>query len=144
MLSGASETTLHTIFPVQCCPILRQHRTRFFLCNVIWSLPDNLPEGSDLWDVVPKVLRQHRTGIFPVQCCLEPLEHFCIGFWHVQCCPKSFQTTLNKTFPVQCCLEPLEQHCIWFFLCKGVPGVLRQHCTASRTTLHRILTCVMS
>ena len=58
MLSGTTRTTLHKVSSVQCCRgVLRQHYT-----------------------VVPGVLRQHCTGIFHVQCCLEPLAQYCTGF----------------------------------------------------------------
>ena len=33
-----------------------------------------------LCNVVPRVLRQHCTRFFLIQCCLEPLRQRCIGF----------------------------------------------------------------
>ena len=73
------------------------------------------------------ILRQHWTGFFQVQYCLEHLGQHCHGFLSVQCCPKSSETTLISL--VQCCLESLGQHCTEFFMCKDVTGVSRQHCT---------------
>ena len=99
--------------------------------------------------------------IFSCQCCMQPLEQLCIGFWHLQCFPRVLRQHWTEFFPVQCCLEPLEQNYIGFFLCKGVPGVLkdnisqplRQHCKgfwsvsccprSIKTTLHRIFSYAM-
>ena len=72
-----------------------------------------------MYNVVPRVLRQHWTWVFLMQCCLEPLGQHCIGFWPVHCCPKSIKTTLNRIFS--------------YALLSG----------ASRTTLHRVFTCAM-
>ena len=55
-------------------------------------------------------------------------EH-CTRFLHVQCCPKSIKTTLNKIFPVQCCLEALGQHCAMLLPVQCCPRELRQHWT---------------
>ena len=43
------------------------------------------------------LLKQHYTGFFPVQCCLESLEQHCTGFLPMHCCPKSV-TLLNRIF----------------------------------------------
>ena len=86
----------------------------FFLCNVVWSLKDNIAKSFDPYSVTLGVLRQHYTGFFPVQSCLEALRQHCIGLWPVQCCPKSIKTTLNKIF--SCALFSWD----------------------SRTTLHRV------
>ena len=169
MLSGASWTTWHKVFSVTLCNVvlrkLRQHWKRFFLCNVVRSLLDNMAQGFFcyfvqccpkkikttlrkillvhyclqpqrkhyigffLWNIAPKVLTQHCTGLFPVQFYLQPLGQHCIRFLLVQYCPKSIRTTLNRICPIQCCLEPLGQHCTRFLLCNVVPRVLRQHWT---------------
>ena len=71
MLSGASGTILHKVFPVQMCP--RSIKTTFY------SLSDNIAKGFDLCNVAPGVLRQHCTRFFLLQCCLEPLGQYCIG-----------------------------------------------------------------
>ena len=80
------------------------------MCNVSWSLKDNIEQTFNLCKVVPAVLKQHCRRSCPVQCC-----------------PMSIKTTLNRIFLVQCCLEPHGQHYIGFPLCYVVPGVLRQH-----------------
>ena len=38
------------------------------------------------------------SGIFPVQCCLEPIGQHFTKFLHVQYCPKSIKTALNRIF----------------------------------------------
>ena len=94
------------IFLVQCCQQpFGQHYTSFlpapcylksvkttlnkifFLCSVVWSLFDNIAQGFYLYHVVSKVLRQHWTRFFPVQCCLEPLGQHCTKLLPVQCWP---------------------------------------------------------
>ena len=54
-----------------------------------------------------------------MQCCLEPLGQYCIGFWPVKCYPKSIKTILHR---------------ISFY--KRLPG-------ASWTILHRVFRCAM-
>ena len=112
--------------PVQCCPkSIRTTLNRiFFLCNVVWSLLDNIAQSLYLRNVVPRVLRQHWTGFFPMQCCPKT------GFSLVQCCPKSIKTTLNKIFSsaMLCGASWTILHKS-FYLCNVVPRVLRQHWT---------------
>ena len=96
-------------FPVQCCPkSITTLLNRIFSCGMF-------SQGFYLYNVVPKVLRQHWTGFFPLQCCLEPIEQHCKKFLPVQCFPKSIKTTLNSIFS-----------------CEKFSRV-------SRTTLHRVL-----
>ena len=45
----------------------------FFLCNVVWNLLGNTVQEFYLCNIVPTVLRQHWTGLFLVECCVEPL-----------------------------------------------------------------------
>ena len=84
--------------------------------------------------VVPRVLRQHWTGFFLIQCCLDPLRQHWIGlFWPVQCWPKGIkkimlrisyamlseasQTTLDRVLPVRCCPpKSIRWHRTGFFL----------------------------
>ena len=54
-----------------------------------------------------------------MQCCLEPLGQYCIGFWPVQCYPKSNKTTLHRI----CSYTKLSG--------------------ASWTTLHRVSSCAI-
>ena len=54
-----------------------------------------------------------------MQCCLEPLGQYGIGFLPVQCCPKSIKAKLHRI--------------IFYEMLSG----------ASRTTLHRVFTCAM-
>ena len=42
----------------------------------------------------------------------------------LQFCPRSIKIILHRIFPMPCYLEPPG-----LFLCKGIPGVLQQHCT---------------
>ena len=57
----------------------------FFLCNVAWSLWDNIAQDQDCIS----------RNIFLMQSCLEPLGQHCIRFLPVQCCSKSIKTTLH-------------------------------------------------
>ena len=77
------KTTLNRIFS---CAMLSQENYNniekdLFLCNVFWTLLDNLAQIFLLCNGVPTKLRQHWTGFVPVQCC-----------------PKSIKTTLNRIF----------------------------------------------
>ena len=86
MLSRASWTTLHKVFT---CAMLSQEyydiiEQDFFMWNVFWRLLNNAAQGFCLCNVVPKVLRQHWTVFFPVQCCLEPIGQSCTRFLPVQ------------------------------------------------------------
>ena len=72
-----------------------------------------------LCNVVPRVLRQNCTG-FLMQCYVEPLGLYCIGFWPAQCCPKTIKTTLHRVFSYT-----------------KLSG-------ASWTTLHKVFSCAMS
>ena len=85
------------------CALLSQEysdniKQDFFLCNVVWSHSDNIAQDFDLYNVIPRVLRQHRTEFFLMQCCLEPLSQYSIGFLAVKCCPNSIKTTLHGIF----------------------------------------------
>ena len=97
-------------------------------------------------NVVPRVLRQHWRGAFPVQCCLESLGQNCTRFLPMHCCFKIIKTTLYKTFPcamlpgvcwatlhgfllVQCCTIVLRQHWTKFFSVHNCLEPLEQHCT---------------
>ena len=55
----------------------------FILCNVVWSLLDNIAQGFYLYNVVPRVLRHHWTRFLPVHCYLEPLGQHCSVFTFV-------------------------------------------------------------
>ena len=93
----------------------------FFLCNVVWSLLDNIWQGFYLCNVVPRVLRQDWKGFFLMRCCLEPLGQHCTRFLLLllQCCPREINTTLNSSFS-----------------CAILFGI-------SRTTLHKVFICPM-
>ena len=113
--------------PAQCCSkSIKWKFHRIFLCNVIWSLSDNIAYGFDLRNVVARVLRQHCTGIFLIQSCLEPLGQHCIGLPAVQCCPKSIKTIFFICNVVWSLLSNVAQS---FDLCNVVPRVSRQNCT---------------
>ena len=98
-------------FPLQCCfEPLRKHcigprlhkpltlNRIFFLYNVVWSVSDNITQGIQLCNVVPRVLSQHCAIFFLMQSCLEPLRQHCIRFLPVQCCPKNIKTTSHRIF----------------------------------------------
>ena len=107
--------------PVQFCPkSTTTTLNRIFSCTILsgatWT---TLHKIFFLYNVYPRVLRQHCAGFFSVQCCLESLGQHCTMFLPVQCCPKCIETTLNRTFS-----------------CALLSG-------ASRTTLHWVFTCAM-
>ena len=89
-----------------------------------------------------RVLRQHWTECFTVQCCpnrikttwtgfrlvqcwRDPQRHHYIEYLIVQCCPKSIKKTMNRIFFL--CI-------LGFFFCAFLSW-------ASRTTLHRVYLC---
>ena len=122
------------------------------MCNV-WSFLDNIAIGFPLCNTVPRVLKQHWTQFFAVQCCLEPLRQHDTRFLHMKCCPKSITKLLKsiflcailcgssrivrrvlrqhwtRFFPVQYCVEPIGQHWRKFFPVKFCLKALGQHCT---------------
>ena len=132
ILSGAFQATLHRV--LTCAMLSRKYQSKiaqdFFIYNVFWSLWDNITYRFYLHNVVPRVLRQHCTGVSLMQCCLEPLRQHCIGFWPVQCYPRSIKTTLDRIFSYA-----MLSGASWaiphrVFSCPDVvPSVLRQHCT---------------
>ena len=126
------------VSPVQCYLDLLSIKQGFYLCNV-----------------VPRVLRQHWTWFFYVQCCLEPLEQHRTRILPVavQCCSKRIKTarkrifsctmfygtsrtTLHRVFPVQCCPRSIKTTLHRIFSYSMLFG-------ASWATLHNISTCVM-
>ena len=143
-----------------------------FLCNVVWSLLDNIAQSFYLRNVVPWVLRQHSTRFIPVQCCLEPLaQHWTKFLPAVQCCLKSIKTTLNWIFTCAMLSQEYEDNIeqdfflcsvVWslldniaqsFYLCNIVPRVIKT--TSNRlfsyamlswdswATLNRIFSCAI-
>ena len=77
--SNSIKTTLSNAFS---CAMLSQEywnniEKLLFLRNVVWSLLDNIVQGFYLCDVIPRVLKEHWTILFPVQFCLEPLGQHC-------------------------------------------------------------------
>ena len=106
---------------MQCCPksiktTLNKIFSSAMLCGASWTI---LHKSFYLCNVVPRVLRQHWTGIFPLQCCLEPLGQHSTKFLPVKCCPKSVKTTLKVIFSCPTFSE------------------------ASLTKLHKVFTCAM-
>ena len=74
-LPGASRATLHR---VSICAMLSKEYYNniaqdFFLYKVVWSISGNIAQGFQLCNVVQRVLRQHCTRFFLMQCCLKPL-----------------------------------------------------------------------
>ena len=118
ILFGASWTTLHKNIT---CPVLYQGyqaniQQFFLLVTVVWSLLGNIAPGFYLWNVVPIVLRQHSTELLS---CAVLVQVSCTRNLLVHCCLKSIKPTLN----------------IIFF-----SAMLSR---ASRTTLHKNLTCAV-
>ena len=100
MLSGVSWSILHWVLPVQCCPkSITTTLNRVFSCRMLsgatWT---TLHKVFFQQNVVLTALRQHWTGCFPVQCCLERLRQHCLRFLPVQCCPNRIKTTLKRIF----------------------------------------------
>ena len=83
MFSGDSLTTLRKVFT--CAMVTQEYKY-------------NIEKDFFLNNVVPRVLRQHLTGFFPVQCFLETLGQNCAKFLPVPWCPKSTNTTLKRIF----------------------------------------------
>ena len=79
----------------------------------------NIAQDFHLCNVVPRVLQHYWTGVFHLQCCLEPLRQHLTKFLPVQCCPKSIKTILNRIFP-----------------CAMLSG-------ANWITLHKVFSCAM-
>ena len=74
-LPGASRATLYR---VSICAMLSKEYYNniaqdFFLYKVVWSISGNIAQGFQLCNVVQRVLRQHCTRFFLMQCCLKPL-----------------------------------------------------------------------
>ena len=137
MLSGASWTSFYKDFTyAMLSEEYSDNIEQFlFLCNVVWSLLDNIAQGFYLCNIFPRVLRQHWTGILPVQCCLEPLGQHCARLF-VQCCPKGIKTTLNRKF--SCAML---SRASWTTLHKDfICAMLSQ---ASWTTMGKDYTCEM-
>ena len=56
---------------VQCCPKkIKTTRKKIFLVQCCLQPQGQYYIGFFLWNIVPKVLRKHCTGFFPVQCYL--------------------------------------------------------------------------
>ena len=98
------------------------------MCNVVWNLLDNIVQGSYLYNVVPKVLRQHWSRFFPWEYCLEPLGQQCIYLFNVSLWLRyNFYEENNLCNAV---LTMLGQHYI---------GILSSQCCLNtfETTLHQ-------
>ena len=87
-------------------------------------------------NVVPRVLRQHWTGFYPLLCCLESQEQHYIRFFQCNVVTEVLRQYCTCFFPVQYCLEALEQHWTRFLPVQCCPK-------RNKTTLNRIFSCVM-
>ena len=107
-------------WPVQCYPKSIK-RTLHSICSYTklsgasWTTLHRVSSCA----IFPRVLRQICRGFFLMHCCLEPRWYYCIRFWPVQSCPKSIEANLQRIFS--------------YAMLSG----------ASRTTLHRVLTCAI-
>ena len=59
MLSGASRTIMHRVSPVKYCPRSINISQDLFLYNVVFSLLDNIAQGFDLCNVIPRGLQHY-------------------------------------------------------------------------------------
>ena len=102
----------------------------FFMCNIDWSLLNNIGQGFYLHNVVPRVLRQHWRRFFLYNVAWSLLDNMAQDYfsYFAQCCRKKIKTTLKKIFLVPCCLQPQGRY-IGFFLWNIFPRALRQHST---------------
>ena len=118
MFSGASWTTLHKFFTYAMLSQQEYEDNTFsyaILRVAFWATCTRFY----LWNVVLTVLGQHWTGFFLCNVVPRELRQHWTGCLLEQCCPKRIKTTLNRMFS-------------WAML-SG----------ASRTTLHRVCTCVI-
>ena len=69
MLSGASRSTQHKVFPVQCCP--GDNIAQIKPCAVLYEreAPNNISQEKIPCNFVLIPLRQHYTRNSPMQCC---------------------------------------------------------------------------
>ena len=85
---------------------------------------------------------------FLIQSCLELLGQYCIGFWPVQCFPRSTKKTLQRIFS-DAKLSTASRATLHNFFSWGIKTALDRISSyvmlsgAFRTTLHRNLTCSM-
>ena len=125
-----TKTTLKKIFLVQCClQPQRQYYIEFIL-----------------WNIVPKVLRQHRAGFFLCNVVCGLLDIITSGFYLYSVVPKVLRQHWTGYFPCNVVWNLLREHwtsllpcnVVWrlldnivqgFYLCNVVPRELRQHWT---------------
>ena len=155
MLSGVSRATLHRVF---ACAMLSQEyynitEQNCFMCNVVWSLLDNIAQGFYLCNVVPRVLRQHWTKLFPCNVVWRLLDNIAQGFYLWNVVQGELRQYWTGLFLVQCCLEPHGQHCLGYLLVQCCPKSFKTALNRifpyavlsgiSWATLHNILTCAI-
>ena len=99
--------------------VLIQHWTKFFTCNVVWRLLDNIAQGFHLFTVVTRELKTTLNRIFSCGMLSGAQEQHCLEYLLVQCSPRSIKTTLNRIFS-----------------CAMLSGT-------SWATLHKVFTCAM-
>ena len=97
MLSGAFRVTLHRVLT---CAISSQEYQGKIAQDFLYAMLSGASRTAlhrvfYRCNVVPRVLRQHCTGFFLMQNCLEPLGRDSIEFSAVQCYLKGIKTTLD-------------------------------------------------
>ena len=135
MLPGASRTYCLGIWSVQCCPkSIRNTLHRTFSCEILSRVSQRTSDRYlNLFNVVPRVLRQFRWRFFLMEFCLEPrvfctriflmlwclelLRQHYVEFRPVQFCFRSIKTKLHRVCFMQCCLKDLGQHCAGLSQC---------------------------
>ena len=76
------------------------------MCNVSWSLKDNIEQTFNLCQVVPAVLKQHIKQDFSSAMLSGASRTTLHRVSLVLCCSGSIKTTYTGFPSVQCCLEP--------------------------------------
>ena len=124
------------ILPTQCCPKnIKTTLNSIFSCAMFsgasWT---TLDKNLTCPVLSQEYLANIDQGVFPVQCCLDPLGQHCTRILHVQCCPKSIEITFNSIFS-----SAMLYRASWttlhkdftcsFFTYNVVPRVLWKHCT---------------
>ena len=147
MLSGASKTTTHKVFPVQFCPrryswdniaqikilcsIVQEAPNNIAhvktLCNVVLEAPDNSAHENVLFNVVLIIFVQHGTGHNPMQCCPRSPRQYCMRKNSVQCCLNNLGTTFHRSKSYVSLVERLQETLHRTNLvqcCHNTPGII--------------------
>ena len=143
--------------------VLRQHCTGFFMCNIVWRLSDNIPQGFYSCNVAPIVLlssalfsgvsRTTLHVVLVVQFCPRSIKTVLIRIFFCAISFETSRTTMHKILFLWKFVEPQRQRYIGFFVQYYFESVLRQYWAgffssavlpgASWATLPWIFVCLM-